>query len=470
MTIFIKKYNKIFILSFLILFVIIFFAARIPFYSSNWDGTDRNGHDADIFINHPKKPDYLLIARIQGVNKYASPYGHPAGPYELFAETGELFKAFIPLNILPHQQIVTDLKIIASLFQLLIFLLIFLILFLEKSENFIKTLTCLLILLILSLTPISLYSSNEFQIDSIWGIFMIGLLMFSIYIYHFKDKYPYILRVLLLFFASAFLGLGKNEWGAMLLLSVITFLVSYPIIKKIFKLDEKRNYLPLCLTIFTGTVSGTFINYLINPMLYISGWSLIQTMLFSFTLYGNQGYHFWLQQFKARLPYTLPVLLIIAFQTAVMIRLFIKKDENTGFHLFYYLISSLQFIGYFLSSWGDFSRYFAPSFTAFMFSLIITLLKTDTPRWVLEMTAVFIFLIISVNLHYDGPLYQKSQNNRFNVLRKWGEVDSKFGVIPLMDAGDLFDRNNIDFVHCGMGLDGAKSLIKKYEKEMPTYD
>lgn len=227
---FIRKYH----LFIIFLLTASFWIIRLPLFSPGfgwhiWE--DGNGLDTVIFVNQPSYPNYSLNGRINGEDLYSSIVGHPLLPYEMFRLLGKAVSLILPLENFSEQHIISFIKIMVTASHFLIYLLVGVQLF-RKIKKPLKRIFSFLLLFLLSCAPISIYNSNEFQMDSFWGFLMIGLFFLAfINYYRYKKVFPGIL----LFLSSAFIGFGKNEWSVMLISSCILILLLYVIIQRFVK-------------------------------------------------------------------------------------------------------------------------------------------------------------------------------------------------------------------------------------------
>ena len=307
---FLKKYQILY----LVIFLAIYWLIRLPLYNYNygWDGEDGNGLDTQIFVMNSKYSDSSLYARIDGQEQYSPISGHPAVPYRLFALLGSCVNLFIPLENITDQQIILIIKIIVSTFQLLIYIS-FAFQLIKWVKNTIKRFISLFLLLLLSSAPISIYNSNEFQIDSFLGFIMIGIFFVSFKNYLQSKKK---LAGILLLISSLFIGFGKNEWSIILLPSCVCILLIHLLIQKFIKKGPVDNFLIKIITIVVaGNLIGNLVSYLYNQNAYLSGINLIIKTVTYGTLSGAPSNVLWWDVFLTRIPFigTNLILIIIIF-------------------------------------------------------------------------------------------------------------------------------------------------------------
>jgi hypothetical protein len=328
-----------------------------------WDGQDGSGHDLDIFLNHPLGPNYLLVYKVHGVSQYGIPQ-HPALPYEIFSWLGFVYQKLISYEHLRYQQLIAHAKILTSSIQLIFYLAIIFVVFKVTLERKIR-IKIIVWLLLLSITPLSINNSNEFQVDSMVGLSMLGfysLILVSLSQNLIQKKFGYPL----IFLASAFIGLGKTEWSIFLFVSIV-FSGAYFLLARIingFKFNF--HYCPgyLVLAILLGGIFGNVLSYLFDSVNYLAGWDLILRESPRSTIFSKDGLSNFLKAFQMRSIFLWAPMILIIYGFIVLIK------KNTSSALFIsFCTASTFFFGYFFSTWGgDIPRYFSPAYMA----LIIT--------------------------------------------------------------------------------------------------
>ncbi|MBN1585115.1 hypothetical protein JW899_01975 [Candidatus Uhrbacteria bacterium] len=498
-------FNKYLLVAF---FVIAYFGVRLSFFNSGWDGTDANGIDTDIFLNHPQKPNYLLISSIGGRVTYAPAYGHPAPMYEAFGYMGDVFQIFYDFKNLDGSTLIFCLKTIVASAQLLVFLLLIFSIFSGKrilsSKN---DLVLLGLIFLFSVTPIAINNSNEFQLDSLFGVLAFGLLGLSIGLGVFRVT-TYKLFLFFVFIACFFVGIGKNEWTLAMGLALGAGLLWVIVRKRLFGVvGNSRDDYWLLVSIFVGLAFGNLASYVFEPSLYLSGWKLLSSMAQKQTLFGSAG----LMQLKTvtreRFVYIFPLLVTILF---IGIH-FLKRPRSFAFPLLFgYLVSLALFFSFFFSTWGSYPRYFAPSFIvlltvgAIVFRkyqgditihfwpiLLIVLffwscyfmnrhnLRLGLPMVLLLILATMFYLkyrgsividastiqaIVVLFLVYQAGRYILSDQIASQHVYGTRNTSIQFmdkdcvHVIPLEDAY----QKTIDFVHAGMGYDSAEKIAAEH--------
>ncbi len=435
---------------FVLLLVSLFFASRAPFFLSGWDGQDGNGNDTDILINHPPKPNYLLIARIDGLNQYVSPWGHPGLQYEMVARTGDFFRLFLNFNAMSKRRIVFSAKVVGSLFQLTVFVLLSILAFRKDESPFgRRSLPASISVLVLSISPIALYSSNEFQIDSTLGFFAVGLYVLSVYL-ALQGRSLSLGKIVSVLAASLFIGFGKNEWSFLLILSCFFCFLVRCYSRRSAPRDLGGFYKVLLMSI-AGCLVGNLLNYLFNPELYISGFYLMTYMSKVNSIVGSAGLGEWLAVARMRLYFLTTPLIVMLF-------LFLagRRALINSIHFLPLVYASLLFFSFFFSSWGVFSRYFAPSFIVFAISLTMFCQKELHGK-----LHYLLWPVLLVTLVQSCWMIDKQVNGLSQVIVAPSTVASGGDqCIKLMDVAETIGGEKMDFIHLHMGVEGANKIAK----------
>ena len=453
--------NKYFYLA---IFVIVYFAVRMPFFSLGWDGADGNGHDTDIFVNHPQKPNYLLIGRIEGSDIYLPAYGHPAPMYEMVARLGDFFNTFVDLKKARNQEIIFGLKLISSLFQLAIFTLVFLTSVKGKKDGDALKKERLLIfgLLLLSIAPMAIYNNNEFQLDSTFGVLMAGLYS-ALLLAHDRKVLRGKTLAILFFISSFFIGLGKNEWNLLFVLALVSVASYFIVLKYLLKKSENYNEaFGILLISFAGCSIGNLVSYSFEPAHYISGWKLLFSMSQKASILGPSGLKNFVIVSALRLPYIVIHLILLSYCTFYVLNMIGRLSLAL---ILSYLFSFFLFIAFFFSTFAACSRYFAPSFISLVVSSIIVYLtyqNTDDKKTVRAFLIIYGFLFIhTMSFIGDGALKSRMIFGTGSITER--PINEE--CVPLLNVEDVY-KNKMDFIHYSMGYQGGSELAQKYNKRV----
>jgi hypothetical protein len=174
----------------------------LSIFDSGWDGSDANGHDVDIFLNHRTGPNYLLIGQVDGTKIFGNP-NHPALIYEVFSKLGCLFEVFIDHKALSYPEIIYRIKAMVATIQL-IFYIVLILLILQKIKNKSGRIFGIALVCIASNTPLAINSSNEFQLDSLIGWVSLGCISLTVAACNFELLKNFKLIIALFFFPLLF--------------------------------------------------------------------------------------------------------------------------------------------------------------------------------------------------------------------------------------------------------------------------
>lgn len=452
---FLEKYQLLVVF----LFIILFWVIRLPLFSHTfgwhiWE--DGNGLDTSIFVNQPSYPNYSLYGRVDGVELYASIVGHPRLPYEMFSFLGKVVNLVLPLKNLSEEHTISFIKLLVTSSQFLIYCLIGIQLF-KNMEEPLKKASSIFLLFLLSCAPISIYNSNEFQIDSFWGFLMIGVFLLTfVNYYRYKKIFPGILLAL----SSAFIGFGKNEWSIMLVLACLFILFLHIVVQRLIKKDRvEMSFVKTICIILLGNILGNLINYLADPFMYVSGIKLIVQMVTVGTMSGAPSNVAWFDVFLVRIPFISTCIFLI-----LLISLFIRQNRKkiNYYYTFLFVYSFFLFFAFFISSWGNYSRYFAPSLIGLIFVFLLYFANYKVKKVNIVGIIVMIFVIGFFGFKQLKDFYTQSEKSEyFNVT-----YDTSSDCIPLIDVGRVYKKKNVDFIHLSVGYEAAQDIVSSYGKSI----
>ena len=357
---------------FLILFTFCYFTFRLPYYVSPMVGEDTIF--ADIFINQPQGPLYCIVAQINGDSIYNF-IAHPAPLYEVLKMSGFLSNFFIDYTVFNDLELSAILRLFYSCFQYSIFLML---LFIANKSNVSYKWLLNIFLLIISITPMSIESSTDLQIDGSSGILLSAPLSIILMLISINPGSRY--SIFALFLATVIFGLGKQEWSLMMLCSLVALVPANFVLKKIQKVPDVSSHVyVLFVTGLLGVILGNIVSYLYDKSNYTMGLQLFTNMIQSFTIISLQtkdvivhttkGFNIvmqnknadWLKLTSDRLEFVYIIIMLIFFNFYLLIKnlKYVKSSQ-----VLLMLISLSLFFAYFISSWGSFFRYFSPAFIA----------------------------------------------------------------------------------------------------------
>ena len=157
---------------FILFFILLYFATRACFYPTPLSGEE--GMFAELIVNLPESPDTILSGRVDGKNTYNWPK-HPLGIYSFLKTCGVMAQPYIMgVDWKDDIAITPRLRFIFSLFQFLLFM--FLLLYIVLSRDWPAHPLLIVILTAVIVSPISISTSWELQVDGGVGVLMHGLL------------------------------------------------------------------------------------------------------------------------------------------------------------------------------------------------------------------------------------------------------------------------------------------------------
>ena len=422
----------------IILFAIIFIAIRIPFFENNVRGEE--GIFAEIFINHPKGPKYLQIARINGKEVFIYP-NHASMISETISFFGKTSQIFFDFSSHSEWAITIALRFFFSLFHLFSWVLV-LMSFLKMDG---KKGYLILYIFILSITPIAIKGSVELNIDNSVGVLFTSLLCFSLLVYEYTNKKTFF-NYLFVSLSCFLFGFGKTEWSIGFAISFIIAIFSSRIIRK--NIDVK-----LLLALIIGIVLGNFVNYMVSPYNYLDGLNLLTWYLKSQIVVTNVSSNAnivttWLTLNLQRLPKTLPIIMLI-FLNAFLLVSNLKITNFTTIFLF--ILSSLLFFAFSLNTFSTNSRLFLPSFFSCVFTSI-TLVKSYLKEPQKPFFMVFILVILVSNM----ILFPEIQ--RYKII----DIKPRSDCVSFLGIGKGYIRENVDYISRSLGLEGASKFAEEY--------
>jgi hypothetical protein len=384
-----KKFSK-FIIAFLI-FTLVYFAFRIPSYPIKAEGED--GNFIALIMMQPKVPDYLNIARIDGVDIFLLPI-HPALNYELIRQASKLLNVPGHVAGLPPFWVTTACRFVYSLFEYVAFALFFSILFLKKelfqdkkSRN-----AGLAALVIFSISPLAVHTSTYLQIDNSSGALLMGLFSILIFLATFlkqtsKGFYP------VLFIAGILTGFGKNEWTIFTIMALASAGLIIRIFPKIIEdIVIKKKYYAIIAVIFAGCLVGNIINWRFGPDNFTGGLGFIYEWGKTSSLSLSEKWIKWLHLTSERTPLLISMILA---QIIVVYALFIRRKPMNFFILILLLCSLIFFSIFFFSLIFAIPRYFAPA----LMITVITLIAVRLKSWDRRVDMAFYGLLLFTFAH-----------------------------------------------------------------------
>jgi len=425
----------------IILFAFAFWLARIYSMTPYWDGTDGNGHLANIFLHNIHGPDYLINAQAEGKRVYAFP-SHPAPLYEIPRLIGLMLTPVLDLEDSDPVRCAISIKLVSAVAQFMFFsVLLWLALVRNGVQPELRHLHALTVIAI-AISPLALTASNEFQTDTFSGTILIGgavffLLASSSSAHHSRARY------LCLALAGFFLGCGKNEWSMAFFMAVFA----------VFALGLLRRGAGICLhagILASGLVWGNIISCGIDPKNFCGGWLLIYDMVTAHSALGAPRHFHLLGSLAQVLPYSITLYILMAFACFCAL---LNKKYLTAESLMLFFSASAIFSGYALSNWVIVARYFYPCLLLLLGLFHVGARAVGAKGSLQRGMAVVLAAVLASNLWYDPTLFLHASQ-----LRKWHGEHGALVLQPLkdheaylLDICFLLPKVDKDFVHPWVG-------------------
>ncbi len=317
-----------------VLLLVVFSASRWPLLHDPL--VYEEGVFADLILHQPPGPDYLLYARFADTPLRGSAE-HPALLYESLRLLGALAASW--LATLPDAALNPSLRALFALCSLPIWLGLGWLAWQHRSWPGLG------LVLAGMLTPLTLLSSTQLQLDGSLGVFLTGPTALLLLTAAWGQPVP----PLLLAGAALLLGLGKQEWS-LALLGALTLALFWT------KFQPMRPWRNGILALLLGLLAGNTLSFAFDPHNYLGGFRMMLRVGQTGMAVTGPGLGHWLGVLQERLPLLLSLLLIAG--------LGLLKPQTPAQPLparLLTLFGLLLFLGFFASSWGADGRYFAPA-------------------------------------------------------------------------------------------------------------
>lgn len=429
-------------------FIIVYFLARWPGYQVNLLGED--GIFADIFLNRPPGPNYFQAGRVNGQEIY-NPIWHPALNYELLRAAGFISDLVIDYALFSPYQTNLILRLSFSIFQLTVWLLYLGVIFLARKEFSPNSWWfAIALLFIISLSRLAVHTSLELQIDNTAGALFPGLLSATLLLVSFRLT-KNLVSLFVVFLGGLLVGLGKNEWGLIFLVSVLVTSGLWPLYQKWLGGGNHPDGLSawrILIAAGGGCLAGSLVSYLYDPFNYLMGWNLLFKMVDAELVMGNSKIFVWMHLNFLRLPYTGLILLILLYCVWQIIR---GKKFASVVELLSLIFSSGLFAAYVLAMWGGIAyRYFGPALISSAATLLLFL-----PRSSLGISNAKAVIFCSILLLLDILLMPKFPPYRVIPIEPRAECVQVLGV------AQGYNRNDIDYLGDTIGESELNQLVNQ---------
>ncbi|MCZ6493160.1 MAG: hypothetical protein O6933_03685, partial [Planctomycetota bacterium] len=433
-------------------FVAIYFLARLPFLSDPLYCEE--GIFAAIVVNQPPNPDYLLVARIDGQEHYQRS-AHPAPLYETMKLAAKLWPPVGPQSVHDDTLATPRLRFFFCLFQLVAWLGVGLLaLLVTRASGVVVQIATIVIVAAAAASPIAVVTSTELQVDGSVGALMVGVMAAATCLAA-RGVLPVSVTYATLFIAAAVLGLGKQEWSLALVAALGLW---FPALFALRKWTGRtiRLHVVAAAVILVGLLLGNLLSYLYDPENWLGGIGVMRRIAGRATIATGAGTSHWLEVTAERLN-DLATIFALGVCLLILLARHIKTVEP--YALLGLFLAGGLFGGYFISSWASYPRYFAPSLLAMAFTLLAVLPANPdrVAQRVLLATAMVLVLHSAVFIAGRIGSTPRQVHLPESVSRE---------CVSLLQAGDVWNKPDIDFVARSLGPEGAKAHLARYGKTL----
>jgi len=431
----------------LFLFIVVYFAARIPMYPQKMRGED--GGFAAIPTKLPTLPKYMITARVENKDIF-SHINHPALNYEILKIVGVVTPLSSKWTQLSPYWLTTWCRVCFSLYELVFFLALLCLLLFSSSfpSRSIKNWT-LVTLFIYAISPLAVSTSTWLQLDNTAGVVTSGFFALVLLwgVEHSKSK----MFLPLLFLSSMVGAFGKNEWGLMLLISLFFVWAVLLFFPQIIEIEKKKTLHKILLIAVIGCIFGHLINWLYGPKNYTGG--------MTFMLAGGPGAVGSMSEKITRfIVFTVrrfPILLNLVFALGFSVYVLWKKRKPVNFFVLILLVYSAGlFSMFFFSLAFPITRYFTPSFVVAMAALIAICQEGLSEKNKKIWRGVLIFTVLHM---LSSTLHRSVETFAFHYVDGYHEQPIPQGCVPFLDGQWMI--RGVDYVFEGLPEYGAQDMV-----------
>lgn len=296
-----------------------FFLFRIPFYAQELVGEE--GIFAHLFLHDVPKPDYLLIARVDGVNLMGAPQ-HPAPMYEAIGAAGKMVRHLVHFGAMDPLESAFALRMAFSL--PLLFVLLGCLFFLYRHAND-GLYQWLVLLLVFASSPVLLVSSTELQLDASFGAGIFGVWALACAFLCTKRELSTRRRGAVMFLACFLAGLGKNEWSFVLFVCLAVCIVYARFARSA---GARRGDTAVLLLGLLGLITGNVVSFLYDPLNYVMGLQLMSKMSRGESILNPGKLRQLVAKMGARWTYVAQTVLLLMAATVPLFRSWSEIDRS----------------------------------------------------------------------------------------------------------------------------------------------
>ncbi|MFH1491634.1 MAG: hypothetical protein ABII06_22210 [Pseudomonadota bacterium] len=432
---------------------LLFFLARFPFYEAPL--YDEEGKFALLFVNRPAGPAYNLAARIDGKEVFTI-FRHPAAMYEILRWTGALGKKWLVDPPRPDDVVTPRLRVMYSGFQLLFWLSLFIL-----TNSFLSGLSrnlAFILTAVMMVSPLAVQTSCQLQIDNSVGVLMNGVFALTLFWFSLRGRNDFRARAVL-FAASAFLALGKQEWTAVLLMALGLWLLYLFLLRQ--RTGENLSpFFSFTKLVIAGLAVGHVVSSAYDPENYWEGMFLMWILRDSTIASGSKSLHKFLVSLEYRMIF-LFTLLALAGIGALLMRSGRKKPHP---YLVLLIFFGLGLFGaFFLVGRNSMElRYFAPSLAVLTVACVALLPRVTRGR----VSAGLWVLMGAMILHAAGFGFLQVQQvpHPPAILKEIAVAAERKPGVPYISSAAAWNKPEIDFVSSSMSWEEALIVVKRHGK------
>ena len=433
--------------------IVVYFALRAPFFDHPMVGEE--GTHANVFYAQPQRPDHCILGRF-GDQVHYVPFNHPAMMYDLMARLGSAVSRVTDLDALSDQNFLRTGRIAFSLFQLTFWLALGLLLISKKELPPPGSLFAIVMAGLIC--PVAVGSAVMFQTDGTAGVLMVGLTALAIGL-HSQQRVPPKVSIPVFGAAAFFLGLGKQEWGLILLIALAMTAVLSFLRKSLLRHDSW--FLGVGAA---GCLLGYLASHLFDPVNFGGGFHVFVSIVDKQGDGGSSSVGM-ASRILPRLPFVLIPGLLLCLAA---VRLLTKRQPA-------YLLAVLFGAGligaYLIVQGANEYRYFATGLVASVAAA--ALLFPNQPG---KISRAFVMALVLVSLVQYGLFYNTYHNQLRSVMLKPGqhlpsylafynekiERSQKYTCVPVLPAGRVLRNPTQVFLINSLGEANARSIAKDH--------
>jgi hypothetical protein len=438
-------------------FAIFYLLLRLPMLMSQWDGEDVSGALGALVLGFARAPEDMLIARIDGVMQFSPGYVHPAPPYVLLSILAKAVRAVVPLASLHGQSLVAAIKAVNSLVQLAAMLVL-----LSAVTVYARSRTAIAWIWVLAAAPVAIYGSNEIQSDSGTGFFLISLFFVGLFVAQFQDRKP--LRMICLFAAGFFGGLGKNEWTLCLAAALAFTAVAHPLVRYLLRrlrgieLNRQDDDVFIVVALpALGLLLANGVSYWADPANYMGGWYLMRDVVRKGSLVSGD-FQTWATLLRAKSTY---VFFHVVVLTSGMVMLVHEPRCYSAPVLLAFASGAALFLSFF-GSWASAPRYFAPAYIGLGVAFLMIMVRAP-PSTLKRGVVAATMLAVSLQSAFFLTQWIAKGRGKVDVAAMLAKRELETpNCVLVIDSAYVLDRPDIDFVHISLGGDAIGRYLEKF--------